>query len=199
MLKDLAIKLVGDWEKAKFLHTAKKKEVNRVFNKIAKSEAKHFKKMVKRCFVTQGSSNGKKWKKNARTTQDTKKARKTLKNTGMLKKSIKLVGKKGEYFVGVPYTAHAQDGSRMVDIASRMEYGEIRSVKVTEAMYLAVMDKLKLYSRKSRTGRGDFVPGNTITIVVPERSFLRATYQAHMKQTDYNRRLLTYLKEYRLK
>lgn len=192
------LKLTGDWKVVFPGLTHHKEQLKKIGRKIVKSEAKFFREQVRKAFITQGVSNGQRWKPSAPTTLDTKKARKTLKNTGRLRRSIKMIGAGDEFFVGVPYGAKTLDGQRMADVASRMEYGEVRTVTVTEAMFSAVMTKLAMYSKTSRPGNGQFLPGNSYTFVVPERSFLRATYKAHMTSEKMEKRVGEHLVDYKL-
>lgn len=190
--------LYDDWSTVFKSLTVHKANLPKRVRKVAKAEASFLLGKIREAFKTQGTSNGQRWEPNAPTTLETKKSRTTLKNTGRLRKSVKLEIRDNEFFVGVPNGAKSLDGEAMTRIAERMEYGEIRTLRVTPAMYTAVISKIQTNGKYRGSGRGDFRPGNSVVIRVPARSFLRATYEVHMKSHLIDRRLYDEMKDYQL-
>lgn len=153
----------------------------RVAQHIAvQQEAQMFRGKVIRAFTTSGRSNGKKWPKNSPSTIAQKGSSKPLIDTGDLRNSIVAIpAGRNRAFVGVSSKKRTKDGERLVDIAEVHEFGRTIAIRVTQKMFNYVMAQLSQNGGKRRKGTGQFKPGSVLIIKIPERSFLRATADAH--------------------
>lgn len=147
---------------------------------VVQQEAQYFRGKIIRAFNTSGQSNGKRWAPLKPGTIEAKGSSKPLIDRGDLRNSVVAIpAGRNRAFVGVSSKKRSADGTRMVDIAAVHEFGRVIAIQVTQRMFNYVMAQLSERGGKSRKGSGKFKPGATLVIKIPERSFLRATAEAH--------------------
>jgi phage gpG-like protein len=186
----MGIKRTGDWDHARKEIPNLARRVDMATNRAVKQEAHYYRKMVLKAFKTGGRSNGKAWEPNKASTAKRKKSSKPLIDRGDLRNSIVVLSKGGTSWVGVPSNKRSQDGSRLVSIAGVHEFGKTIAIPVTAKMVKFLMAQLSEQGIAPSGGTGSFRVGSVLIIKIPERSFLRATADAHFRGSQFEQRVL---------
>lgn len=191
----LKVVRVGDWGAAMNLTRGMAGRFNRAMDQAVHQEAQNFRKHVLKAFKTSGNSNGKPWQKNEPWTIKRKRSSKPLIDKGDLFGSI-VTMKVGDsaYFVGVPNNARSYKGEQLTKIGEVHEFGRVITMTVTKKQFYYIMNLLKKFGNTGKKSSGKKLRiGGTLIIRIPERSFLRSTMDAHFKQADVEKRMMTFV------
>lgn len=166
--------------------------VQQAYKKAILQEAHAFRAHVIKAFDSSGKSNGKPWAPNTEGVRRAKKGKsKPLINAGDLRRSITVVSRGTDAFIGVLNRRTRKGGGPMVDIARVHEHGKVIVIPVTKAMINFLHARARELGLPPGGGQGKLKEGGILIIEIPRRSFINDTANRHMKSRDVRDRVLS--------
>lgn len=183
---------IGDWKRARRELPGMADKYRDAQIMAVRQEAEFFRKKVIECFKTGGKSSNIAWKPNAPSTIRAKGSSKPLIDSGDLVGSVTIIQASTDtFFCGVPNNARSKKGKPFVKIGKVHEFGKTITMKISKKQHGWMMANIKKLGggKKSGGSSGTFKVGGTLKIIIPARSFLRSTRDAHFGGEKSRRRV----------
>jgi hypothetical protein len=186
----MQFKRTGNWKQVGAILGKGRKDIKTALALSIKSEAVLAAKHMRKCIVTGGKSNGVKWPKLSPWTAKAKGSTSKLRETRVLFASIKARRVGVKWVAGPSPTGGYINGKTIEQITQIHEEGAMYWVEVTRRMaaFLAIRAKeLNIAPKKS----GKIPVGASMLIVIPKRSFIQSTKDAHFGTLKVTKRFVT--------